>query len=73
MIKEDKTCSRILKEVISDIPEQISDTEIEFTKIEKWSVTKQNLLDQKISIENQMLEYQKALNEIDLLLAMFEV
>lgn len=71
-MSEDTKISRIFKEKVSDIAERISDTEIQFTKTELWSISKQNLLDQKISIKNQISEFQKQLDEVDQLLAMFE-
>lgn len=63
--------SRSLKETVSDIPECNGDS-IEFTKIEKWKVSKTSLLGQKQTIEKDILTKQSQLDEINQLLAMFD-
>lgn len=68
---EEMSISRSLKEIISDIPERIGDS-IEFTKIEKWKVSKTSLLDQKRIIEKELLEKQSQLDEVNQFLVMFE-
>lgn len=62
--------SRSLKETISDIPECIGNS-IEFTKVEKWEVSKLSLLDQKKSVEDTMAMHQAQLDDINQLLALF--
>ena len=64
--------SRCLKKVISDIPKMVSDVAIEFTKIEKWEVSKTSLLEQKKNIEDAIAMHQVQLDEINQLLVMFE-
>lgn len=67
------TVSRGLKETISDIPIKVNGSLIEFTKIEKWEVSKMSLLEQKQTIEKDITEKQIRLDEIDNLLSMFEL
>ena len=64
--------SRSLKENVSDTPQKINDSLIEFTKIEKWEVSKVSLLQQKKTIEEAIVMHQTYLDEINQLLAMFE-
>ena len=64
------TVSRSLKEIVSDMPKVVGDS-IEFTKIEKWEVSKVNLLAQKQTIEKDIVTKQTQLNEINNLLLMF--
>ena len=63
--------SRMLKEIVSDIPKCINDS-IEFTKIEKWKASKVSLLEQKRIIEEEFIAKQIQLNEINNLFSMFE-
>lgn len=63
--------SRSLKEVIRDIPEKIDDSTIEFIKTEKWEVSKISLLEQKKTIEEDIVKKQLQLEEINDLLSMF--
>ena len=63
--------SRTLKKTINDIPKCIGDL-IEFTKVEKWEISKINLLEQKQTIEKDIKVKQSQLDEIDNLLLMFE-
>lgn len=63
--------SRSLKETVSDIPKCIDDS-IEFTKIEKWRVSKVSLLGQKQEVEKDIAMKQSQLDEINSLLSMFE-
>lgn len=62
---------RKLKETISDIPEHTGSL-IEFTKVEKWEVSKVSLLGQKKTIEEDIIAKQTQLDEINNLLSMFE-
>ena len=62
--------SRNLKETISDIPKYVGDS-IEFTKTEKWGVSKTSLLSQKKVVEDAIAMRQSQLDEINQLLAMF--
>ena len=52
------------------MPKVVGDS-IEFTKIEKWEVSKVNLLAQKQTIEKDIVTKQTQLNEINNLLLMF--
>ena len=63
--------SRSLKETTSDVPKCIEDS-IEFTKVEKWEVSKVSLLEQKKSVEDSLAVKQIQLDEINDLLLMFE-
>ena len=63
--------SRKLKETISDIPKCTGDS-IEFTKIQKWEVSKISLLEQKKSVEAAITMHQSQLDNINQLLVMFE-
>ena len=63
--------SRNLKETVSDVPKCI-DNSIEFTKIEKWEVSKVSLLGQKKTVEDSIAVKQIQLDEINDLLLMFE-
>ena len=65
------TVSRNLKETVSDFPKRIGDL-VEFTKIEKWEVSKINLLEQKQTVEKDIIIKQVQLDEIKNLLLMFE-
>ena len=63
--------SRSLKETVNDIPKCIGNL-IEFTKIEKWKVSKASLLEQKKIVKDDITVKQIQLDEINQLLAMFE-
>ena len=63
--------SRGLKEVVSDNPKCIGDS-IEFTKIEKWEVSKVSLLEQKKNVEAAIAVHQTQLDEIDQLLILLK-
>ena len=60
-----------LKETVSNIPECVGDS-IEFTKIEKWGVSKTSLLSQKKVVEDAIAMRKIQLDEINQLLAMFD-
>lgn len=63
--------SKSLKEITNDTPKVVGDS-IEFTKIEKWEVSKISLLGQKQEIEKDIAMKQSQLDEINQLLAMFK-
>ena len=63
--------SRSLKETVSDIPKRIGNL-VEFTKIEKWGVSKVSLLEQKQTVEEDIAVKQTQLDEINNLLLIFE-
>lgn len=66
-----KSIARNLEEIISDTPKCINDS-IEFTVIQKWKVSKINLLDQKRVLEEELSVRQIQLDKVISLLDMFE-
>ena len=63
--------SRSLINVESNTPKVIDTENLQFTRIEKWSVTKTSLLNQKQAIEDEIVEKNEQLQEINDLLNLF--
>lgn len=63
--------SRSLINEVSDTPEVVDAENLEFTRVEKWGVSKTSLLSQKQEIENTIAEKNTQLQKINDLLALF--
>lgn len=63
--------SRSLISVEGDIPKVIDAENLEFERVEKWGVSKTNLLNQKEGLEREIADKAAQIQEIDNLLALF--
>ena len=69
--ENDMSISRSLINVESNTPEVIDAENLQFTRVEKWGVSRTSLLEQKQALEVVIAEKTARLQEIDNLLALF--